>query len=98
MILSWEGLPSKRFVRRCNTSRAFSRSCRLDQAAWQGIFLSNISIARHLRLDDGYRDNFVCAFPILKQLGIPATIFLATGYVDSGQLPWYDQVRPRVSS
>ena len=43
--------------------------------------------------DDGYRDNFVSAFPVLKNLGIPATIFLATGYIDSGELPWYDQVR-----
>jgi len=43
--------------------------------------------------DDGYRDNFVCAFPILKKLGMPATIFLATAYIGSGQLPWYDQVR-----
>lgn len=43
--------------------------------------------------DDGYRDNFICAFPILKQLGIPATIFLVTGYIDAEQLPWYDQVR-----
>jgi CelD/BcsL family acetyltransferase involved in cellulose biosynthesis/peptidoglycan/xylan/chitin deacetylase (PgdA/CDA1 family) len=46
-----------------------------------------------ITFDDGYRDNFVCAFPILKQLGIPATIFLATGFVDADQLPWYDQVR-----
>lgn len=43
--------------------------------------------------DDGYRDNFVCAFPILKQLGIPATVFLATGHIGSDLLPWYDQVR-----
>jgi peptidoglycan/xylan/chitin deacetylase (PgdA/CDA1 family) len=43
--------------------------------------------------DDGYRDNFVHAFPILKRLGIPVTIFLTTGYIESGQLPWYDHVR-----
>jgi peptidoglycan/xylan/chitin deacetylase (PgdA/CDA1 family) len=43
--------------------------------------------------DDGYRDNFTCAFPILKQFGIPATIYLATGYIGSGQMPWYDRVR-----
>lgn len=43
--------------------------------------------------DDGYRDNYLCALPILKELGIPATVFLATGYIDTGVLPWYDQVR-----
>jgi len=43
--------------------------------------------------DDGYRDNFTCAFPILKQFGIPATIFLAAGYIGSEQMPWYDRVR-----
>jgi peptidoglycan/xylan/chitin deacetylase (PgdA/CDA1 family) len=26
-------------------------------------------------------------------MGIPATIFLTTGYIESRQLPWYDQVR-----
>ncbi len=46
-----------------------------------------------ITFDDGYRDNFTCAFPILKKLGIPATIFLATGCIDSGEIPWYDQVR-----
>lgn len=46
-----------------------------------------------ITFDDGYRDNFICAFPILKQLDVPATIFLATGYIDADQLPWYDQIR-----
>lgn len=45
-----------------------------------------------ITFDDGYRDNFTNAFPILKELGIPATIYLATGYIGTGQLPWYDQV------
>lgn len=42
--------------------------------------------------DDGYRDNFTSAFPIMKELNLPATIFLATGYIGTGQIPWYDQV------
>jgi peptidoglycan/xylan/chitin deacetylase (PgdA/CDA1 family)/CelD/BcsL family acetyltransferase involved in cellulose biosynthesis len=45
-----------------------------------------------ITFDDGYRDNFTSAFPILKELGIPATIFLATGYVGTNKIPWYDQI------
>ncbi|HZZ15005.1 MAG TPA: GNAT family N-acetyltransferase, partial [Candidatus Sulfotelmatobacter sp.] len=64
----------------------------LDQVA-QGTFSDQHQYCAAVTFDDGYRDNFVAAFPILKQFGIPATIFLATGYIESGQLPWYDQVR-----
>lgn len=34
-----------------------------------------------ITFDDGYRDNFDTAYPILKNYGIPFTIFIATGLI-----------------
>lgn len=45
-----------------------------------------------ITFDDGYRDIYLNAFPILKRLSIPATIFLATGSIDSRKILWYDKV------
>jgi len=45
-----------------------------------------------LTFDDGYANNARIAFPILRQLGLPATIYLATGFLD-GQELWFDLAR-----
>jgi peptidoglycan/xylan/chitin deacetylase (PgdA/CDA1 family) len=45
-----------------------------------------------ITFDDGYRDNYETAFPILKAEGVPATFFVATGVVDSPQVPWWDEI------
>jgi len=42
--------------------------------------------------DDGYRDNFDTALPILLRHGIPATFFVATDYVDRRVPFWWDVV------
>jgi peptidoglycan/xylan/chitin deacetylase (PgdA/CDA1 family) len=51
---------------------------------------------RHSRvlvtLDDGYRDNHDVAFPILQSHGIKAAFFLATGFVGTNRIPWWDQL------
>jgi peptidoglycan/xylan/chitin deacetylase (PgdA/CDA1 family) len=41
--------------------------------------------------DDGYRNTFTHAYPILKQLSIPATIFLTTGYIGTNKLTWWQE-------
>lgn len=42
--------------------------------------------------DDGYRDNFETAFPILKALGTRATFFVATGFIDQPRVSWFDEI------
>jgi len=46
--------------------------------------------------DDGYADNYLNAYPVLKKYRIPATIFLATGYISTGRRFWWDQLRAMI--
>jgi peptidoglycan/xylan/chitin deacetylase (PgdA/CDA1 family) len=64
----------------------------LDEFSQGGLSRKGKGYFLALTFDDGYRDNYLCAFPVLRRLGLPATIFLTTGFIDSGQLPWYDRV------
>lgn len=48
--------------------------------------------------DDGYDDNFHIAFPILRELGVPATFFVATGHIDNGKPYAYDWLAYMVRS
>jgi peptidoglycan/xylan/chitin deacetylase (PgdA/CDA1 family) len=45
-----------------------------------------------ITFDDGYRDNYDVAFPLLREYGLPATIFLATDFIGTGKLLWHDKV------
>ncbi len=51
---------------------------------------------KHLRVaitfDDGYVDNYVHAFPILKSHGLEASFFIPTDFVGSKLLPWWDRI------
>jgi peptidoglycan/xylan/chitin deacetylase (PgdA/CDA1 family) len=45
-----------------------------------------------LTFDDGYRDNYDIAFPLLQEHGLPATFFLTTGFLDRPAVPWWDEL------
>ena len=47
--------------------------------------------------DDGYRDNFVAALPVLNALKIPATFFIPTGFFEGSFVPWWDRIAWTVS-
>ena len=42
--------------------------------------------------DDGFRDYYDNAFPVLEELGIPAVVFVATAFIDNGGLLWTESV------
>jgi peptidoglycan/xylan/chitin deacetylase (PgdA/CDA1 family) len=45
-----------------------------------------------ITFDDGYRDNFNVAFPILKRHGVEAIFFLVTSSIATNQVPWWDEI------
>ncbi|MGX6450004.1 polysaccharide deacetylase family protein, partial [Patulibacter sp. S7RM1-6] len=45
-----------------------------------------------LTFDDGYRDTAEVAWPRLRARGLPATLFLATGFLDHPRLAWWDEL------
>lgn len=47
--------------------------------------------AASITFDDGYADNARVALPLLREARIPATFFIATGFLDGGRM-WNDTV------
>jgi peptidoglycan/xylan/chitin deacetylase (PgdA/CDA1 family) len=45
-----------------------------------------------ITVDDGYRDFYEVAYPLLKHYAVPATFFVTTGFVNKDLWLWPDQV------
>lgn len=45
-----------------------------------------------ITFDDGYRSVYDNAFPVLREMGVPATVFLPTGYIGTGLRLWWDEI------
>lgn len=71
-------------------------------AAWFNVLPLDEAVARLKRgdlparaaaitFDDGYADNWLHAVPVLKRHRLPATFFIASGFLDGGRM-WNDTV------
>ena len=45
-----------------------------------------------LTFDDGYRNNLECAYPVLKRLGLKATIFITYDFIQKNSFAWWDRL------
>lgn len=62
----------------------------LKKLATNDLILKNPVV---VTFDDGYADLFKYAYPILRELNIPAALFVTTGFVDGDVWLWPDQIR-----
>lgn len=51
-----------------------------------------------LTFDDGLRNNLTVVYPILRQLQVPATMFVCPGLVESGAWLWNHEMRCRMQT
>jgi peptidoglycan/xylan/chitin deacetylase (PgdA/CDA1 family) len=84
-------LDAARFDAVCGWVRAWFNVLPLDQAVRDLRAGTLPERALAITFDDGYADNHEQALPILLRHGLPATFFIASGYLDGGRM-WNDTV------
>jgi peptidoglycan/xylan/chitin deacetylase (PgdA/CDA1 family) len=90
--LFFPGLPTSQFARQMEVLAERFTLCSVDRLL-QGIHSGDLpEHAVAVTFDDGYRDNYANAFPILKRYSVPATIFLTTGVIGCRKTLWHDRV------
>lgn len=80
-----------RFDRICSWVKDWFNVLPLDEAAQRLQAGTLPSRALAITFDDGYADNHEVALPILRRHALPATFFVATGFLDGGRM-WNDTV------
>lgn len=60
------------------------------QSGWKEGFLERKAA---ITFDDGYRDNYECAFPVLKELGLAAVFFVTTEDIGKEGFMTWDMLR-----
>jgi peptidoglycan/xylan/chitin deacetylase (PgdA/CDA1 family) len=89
-IRNWD-LDALEFKRTIRWLKSWFNVLPLDQAIDRLNDQTLPARAATITFDDGYADNCTVAMPILRDHGLAATFFIATGYLDGGRM-WNDTV------
>jgi peptidoglycan/xylan/chitin deacetylase (PgdA/CDA1 family) len=79
-------------------SREYNPISAADLSAWYSGSTRLPSRPVLVTFDDGYHNNHIYAVPLLLKYGVPALIFVSTGYVGTDRLLWPYEVQERILS
>jgi peptidoglycan/xylan/chitin deacetylase (PgdA/CDA1 family) len=84
-----------------NRTKKFEQFCRFFKKHFTVVSMSDLigSVQKHrdltgqmvITFDDGYKDNYLNAVPILRKYDLPATFYIATDYIGTEFQTWWDQ-------
>ena len=81
-----------RFAEHLEVLRQYARPTRLQQLSQALSHKSLPDRSVVVTFDDGYADNLHNAKPLLERYGIPATVFVITGYIGREREFWWDEL------
>src|SRR2546425_10619647 len=94
-VLDFDGMHvrARRFARQMRYVSRRYRVVTLDRLLEPGKAPTPDRPCAVITIDDGYRNIHEVAFPILRRLRLPATLFVSTGFILGGRGLWWDRLR-----
>ena len=89
LVLGELAVPVRRFERQVQFLNRYFNPISLDQLEnfiSHGVKLPGYPVL--ITFDGGYKGTLKNAYPILEKTGTPATVYIVTGSVDTGEVPW----------
>lgn len=91
-IESWTVVRKSEFARQMEYLKAHFEVTGIEEAVRAKDEAGRQKPLAAITFDDGYAGNKSILLPLMKSMGLPVTIFVATGAVISRELYWYDRI------
>lgn len=85
-------LSPERFARMIEEIQRSSEFVPLQRALAVSLDRDDSGLKFVVTFDDGYRDNYELAFPLMERYRVPATVYLSVDHVDGSRSFWYESL------